>query len=57
MTLHDHPIIAKDDPVLDPGLQQEVELLKITLEPLAAEELTNIGPLRPRPSTWRWPTA
>lgn len=42
LTLHDHPIIAKDDPVLDPGLQQEVELLKITLEPLSAEELSNI---------------
>lgn len=42
LTLHDHPVIAKDDPVLDPGLQQEVELLKITLEPLSAEELSNI---------------
>jgi Pvc16 N-terminal domain/IPT/TIG domain len=42
LTLHDHPVVAKDDPVLDPGLRQEVELLKITLEPLATEELSNI---------------
>jgi hypothetical protein len=42
LTLHDHPVIAKDDPVLDPALQQEVELLKVSLEPLATEELSNI---------------
>lgn len=42
LTLHDHPIIAKDDEVLDDRLRQEVELLKITLEPLTAEDLSNI---------------
>ena len=42
LTLHDHPAVAKDDPVLDPGLRQEVEQLKITLEPLATEELSNL---------------
>ncbi|WP_448612075.1 DUF4255 domain-containing protein [Geodermatophilus sp. URMC 60] len=42
VTLHDHPVIAKDDPVLDPALHQEVELLKVTLQPLATEELANL---------------
>jgi hypothetical protein len=42
LTLHDHAIVAKDDPVLDPALQNEVELLKITLEPLGVEDLANV---------------
>lgn len=42
LVLHDHPVIAKDDPLLDPGLQDEVELLTITLDPLGLEQLTNL---------------
>jgi hypothetical protein len=42
LTLHDHPIVAKDDPLLDPVLQNEVELLKITLEPLDVEALSKV---------------
>lgn len=42
LVLHDHPVIAKDDPILDPGLQTEVELLKITHDPVATESLANL---------------
>ena len=42
LTLHDHPIIAKDDPLLDPGLQNEVEHLTVTLESPQMETLTNL---------------
>ena len=42
LTLHDHPIIPKDDPLLDPGLQQEVEHLTVTLENPQMETLTNL---------------
>lgn len=42
LVLHDHPVVAKDDPLLDPGLQNEVELLKITLDPLGTEALSNL---------------
>ena len=42
LTLHEHPIVAKDDPLLDPVLQNEVELLKITMEPLDVEGLSKI---------------
>jgi hypothetical protein len=42
LTLHDHPVIAKDDPILDPVLQGEVELLKITFEPVGLEQLSNL---------------
>jgi hypothetical protein len=42
LVLHDHPVVAKDDPVLDPGLQNEVELLKITQDPLGVESLSNL---------------
>jgi hypothetical protein len=42
LVLHDHSVIPKDDPVLDPTLQNEVELLKITMEPLDIEELSKI---------------
>ena len=42
LTLHDHPVVAKDDPLLDPALRTEVELLKITLESLDTDELSKI---------------
>jgi hypothetical protein len=42
LTLHEHPIVAKDDPLLDPVLQNEVELLKITMEPLDVEGLSKV---------------
>ena len=42
LTLHDHPVVAKDDPLLDPALRDEVELLKITLESLDTDELSKI---------------
>ena len=42
LTLHDHPLVPKDDPLLDPSLSNEVELLKITLESLDVEELSKI---------------
>lgn len=42
LTLHDHALVPKDDPLLDPGLRNEVELLKITLEPLDVEDLSKI---------------
>lgn len=42
LTLHDHPIIPKDDPLLDPGLQNEVEHLTLTLETPQLESLTNL---------------
>jgi hypothetical protein len=52
LTLHDHPVIAKDDPLLDPALQNEVELIKVTMESLDTEDLSKIwtattAPLRP----------
>lgn len=42
LVFHDHPVIAKDDPILDPGLQNEVELLKITYDPMSTEALANL---------------
>lgn len=42
LTLHNHPIIAKDDPLLDPVLQNEVELIKVTSENLDTEELSKV---------------
>lgn len=42
VTLSDHPIIPKDDPLLEPSLRTEVELLKITLDTLDTEELSKI---------------
>jgi hypothetical protein len=42
LTLHDHALLAKDDPLLDPALQGEVELLKVAIEPLDAEDLSRI---------------
>lgn len=42
LVLHDHPLIAKDDPLLDPALQNEVELLKVTMEELDSEELSKV---------------
>ena len=42
LVLHDHPVIPKNDPVLDPSLQNEVELLKITFDPIGAEGLSNL---------------
>ena len=42
LTLHDHPIIAKDDPLLDPALQNAAELITVTMEQLDTEELSKI---------------
>lgn len=42
VTLHDHPIIPKDDPLLDPALREEVELVNVTFEPLTLEDLSKI---------------
>jgi hypothetical protein len=42
LTLHDHSIIAKDDPLLDATLQNEVELIKVTMEQLDSEELSKV---------------
>jgi hypothetical protein len=42
LTLHQHPFIAKDDPLLDPALTNEVELLKVTIEPLDPEQLASL---------------
>lgn len=42
LTLHDTPIIPKDDPLLDPGLHGEVEHLSVTLEGPQMETLTNL---------------
>lgn len=42
LVLHDNPIVAKDDPLLDPALQNEVELLKVTMEELDSEELSKV---------------
>jgi hypothetical protein len=42
LVLHDHAIIPQDDPVLHPALVGEVELLKISVDPLDSEDLTKI---------------
>lgn len=42
LTLHEHALLAKDDPLLDPGLVGEMELLKVTVEPLDVEDLSKI---------------
>jgi hypothetical protein len=42
LTMHEHALIPKDDPLLDPGMVGEVELLKVTVEPLDVEELSKI---------------
>lgn len=42
LVLHDHPVVAKDDPLLDPDLAGEVELLKITLEDVDLDELSGL---------------
>lgn len=42
VTLHDHAVVPRDDPVLDPVLRDEVELLKITLDTLDTDELSKI---------------
>ena len=42
LVLHDHPVIAKDDPLLDPALEHEVELLKVTLDDVDTGQLAEL---------------
>jgi hypothetical protein len=42
LTMNEHALIPKDDPLLDPGMVGEVELLKVTVEPLDVEDLSKI---------------